>query len=184
MHHFGRAFFFFPLGIPVGGRWFDFWWCRVVPLLLAMASKCGRGWWGCGATLRGVRSTSRYIRARERLIHTRSSSATRLEVSGQELGGARARADIAAEFVADDGVRVPVCIEVFKGHTMQGATRFGLGLRARRHFPIVFAVVLLADTVRSVQKRQTLEGHINLSLDLEISQRNRAFYGASMFVYI
>ena len=60
----------------------------------------------------------------------------RLEVSGQELGGPGARADIAAEFVTDDGVRVPVCIEVFKGHTMQGATRFGCGLRLRRHFPI------------------------------------------------
>ena len=32
--------------------------------LQAMASKCGRGWCGCGAALRGVRSTSRYIRAR------------------------------------------------------------------------------------------------------------------------
>ena len=108
---------------------------------------------------------------------------TGLEARGWECDEQVSGADLSSEIVFD-GVRVPVCIEVFKGHTMQGATRFGLGLRARRHFPIVFAVVLLADTVRSVQKRQTLEGHINLSLDLEISQRNRAFYGASMFVYI
>ena len=103
---------------------------------------------------------------------------------GVLLGRCRLSADIAAEFVADDGVRVPVCIEVFKGHNIQGATRFGMGLRLRRRFPIVFAVVLLADTVRSLQKRQTLEGQINHSLDLEISQRNKAFYGASVFVYI
>ena len=109
---------------------------------------------------------------------------TRLEVLGQELGGPGARADIAAEFVTDDGVRVPVCIEVFKGQTLQGVTRFCLGLRARRRFPIVIVVVLLADTVRSVEKRQTLEGHINRSLDLEITERTRAFYGASVFVYI
>ena len=85
-----------------------------------------------------------------------SLDGTRLEVIGQELGGPGARADIAAEFVTDDGVRVPVCIEVFKGQTMQGATRFGLGLRARRHFPIVLAQARLE--TKSNQRRPEGEG--------------------------
>ena len=139
MHHFGRAFFFFPAGDP--GRVMFFF---------------------------GVELCSSIV------VH----------MQWRPSVGKEGVADLSTELVTDDGVRVPVCIEVFKGHTTQGATRFGMGLRLRRRFPIVFAVVLLADTVRSLERRQTLEGQINHSLDLEISQRNRAFYGASLFVYI
>ena len=65
-HLFLCLFFFFSLGDPGRGSVF---YCFGVELLTCcsivvgngdMASKCGRGWWGCGAALRGVRSTSRY----------------------------------------------------------------------------------------------------------------------------
>ena len=69
---------------------------------------------------------------------------TGLEARGWECDEQVSGADLSSEIVFD-GVRVPVCIEVFKGHTMQGAIRFGAALPHRRKYPIVFAVVLLEE---------------------------------------